>query len=174
VPAAALDHLFRNGFLDIASPLVATAQHQFLQLTYLDVSFGQLESLSPLRFFPHLDTLVADQNRLQSLHTCPELPVLATLSLNNNEFEGLSELLPDALAKFPTLVGLSHSFFWSQRTVHGTTGSGHTGVCSQFVNDLPPRTLSARSIPHYDAFRVPPSYPRTRIRTHTVLHPRVH
>jgi hypothetical protein len=50
-----------------AAHLAVNAQQQFTQLTYLDVSFGQLDALSPLRFFPNLDTLVADQNCFRSL-----------------------------------------------------------------------------------------------------------
>lgn len=52
--------------------------------------------------------MVADQNRLRSLATCPELVSLTTLSLNNNELEDdLGLLLSDAASKFPALVFLS-------------------------------------------------------------------
>ena len=103
----ALDHLFQHGFFDPDIPMQPSVRLQFKELRYLDLSFGQLTTLSPLRWFPNLDTLVADQNRFRSLATCPELASLTTLSLNNNDLEDLTLLLSDAASKFPALVFLS-------------------------------------------------------------------
>ena len=103
-----LDHLFRHGFLSEQAGLVYdNFRKRCCQLTYLDISYGGLTSFSSLRLFINLDTLVADQNLFSSLATCPALPSLKTLSLNNNDVQDLRHCLTDVQFKLKSLVFLS-------------------------------------------------------------------
>ena len=103
-----LDQLFRHGFLSNSAGVVLEDFHQRCgQLTYLDISFGNLRSLSSLRRFTNLDTLVTDQNQLESMATCPALPNLKTLSLNNNSIKNLHLCLTDVQHKLSSLIFLS-------------------------------------------------------------------
>eukprot|EP00039_Didymoeca_costata_P005593 m.82784 g.82784 ORF g.82784 m.82784 type:complete len:781 (+) comp12887_c0_seq1:173-2515(+) len=102
-----LIHFFRFGMPPPEVQIDTTSLAVFSQLTYLDLSFGNLSSLSPIRAFQSLETLVADQNELTSIATCPTLPRLKTLTLNNNRIEDMPSFLDDAKKKFPQIAFLS-------------------------------------------------------------------
>ena len=85
-----------------------------MSIKRLDLTECGITCLENLQYFPHLETLVLDRNRLVDLTAvrCPPLPHLTTLWCNNNDinhlptFLGMSSthLAPSHLRHYPLLV----------------------------------------------------------------------
>eukprot|EP01105_Mastigella_eilhardi_P018925 TRINITY_DN4423_c0_g1_i2.p1 TRINITY_DN4423_c0_g1~~TRINITY_DN4423_c0_g1_i2.p1 ORF type:complete len:310 (+),score=61.19 TRINITY_DN4423_c0_g1_i2:430-1359(+) len=77
------------------------------QCTHLDLSFNHIVRVAHLERFTCLESLVLDNNELQSAHDFPELASLRALSLNNNHIADLGAFLDSVAGKLPRLSFLS-------------------------------------------------------------------
>jgi hypothetical protein len=73
----------------------------------VDVSYNALKSLSFLKAFPLLESVVADSNALTVLQGLPVMPSVTTVSLNDNEIDNLELLVAAIREAFPNVTYLS-------------------------------------------------------------------
>lgn len=73
----------------------------------LDLSGSNLTSLEFLSGLHNLQSLILDNNLLQSNSGFPFLPKLRTLSVNNNSIDNIEEFLDKIVPCFPSLRCLS-------------------------------------------------------------------
>jgi len=76
-------------------------------ITKVDLTECGLKDLSNLSYFPSLELLVLDKNKLESLSSCPKLIRLHTLWCNNNRISDLGNFLKEVAIKFPNIYHLS-------------------------------------------------------------------
>ena len=76
-------------------------------ITKVDLTECRIRDLSNLSYFPSLELLVLDKNKLESISTCPKLIKLHTLWCNNNCIRDLASFLRDVAVKFPNIYHLS-------------------------------------------------------------------
>jgi len=92
---------------DLTSLPLHIAQKYGKTVTRLDLSFNAIEKLEHLGHFAHLQSLVADNNRISSDQNFPKLDGLKTLSVNNNNITDLKEFIASIRDKFPNITFLS-------------------------------------------------------------------
>lgn len=71
------------------------------------VIFVAYRDLTGLSVFSSLDSLVLDKNELMDLNTCPSIPTLKTLWVNNNNICDLVSFMDEVVNKFPNLEYIS-------------------------------------------------------------------
>ena len=76
-------------------------------ITKVDLTECGIRDLSNLSYFPSLELLVLDKNRLDGISTCPKLARLHTLWCNNNRITDLGNFLKEVAIKFPNIYHLS-------------------------------------------------------------------
>ncbi|KAJ3440115.1 leucine-rich melanocyte differentiation-associated protein [Anaeramoeba flamelloides] len=77
------------------------------KVTSLDLSHNSLTKLEGLSSFPNLESLVVDNNVLESPLKFPKLKKLKTLWVNKNQLKDLEQLLSSVKTCFPSLRYLS-------------------------------------------------------------------
>jgi len=73
----------------------------------IDLTETNIRNFDNLRFFTKVETVILDKNGLSDLSTCPALPTLHTLWVNNNNISDLPAFFDDVSKKFPALQYLS-------------------------------------------------------------------
>jgi len=76
-------------------------------ITKVDLTECGIQDLSNLMYFPSLESLVLDKNKLESISSCPRLVKLHTLWCNNNRITDLGNFLREIAIKFPNIYYLS-------------------------------------------------------------------
>mmetsp|Transcript_1671 Transcript_1671/g.2387 ORF Transcript_1671/g.2387 Transcript_1671/m.2387 type:complete len:245 (-) Transcript_1671:274-1008(-) len=76
--------------------------------TYLSLKWNSISNLTKLDSFPVLETLILDQNSLTGIpSSCPILPTVTTLWVNNNKIKDLLSFVEEVRKSFPNLQYLS-------------------------------------------------------------------
>ena len=90
-------------YQDLEEIPIETAREKGTQTRSLDLTENMIKDGGNLSFFTNLDSLVLDKNDMEELVNFPPIPSLKTLSLNNNSFEDLHEVMDVICEKYPNL-----------------------------------------------------------------------
>ena len=104
---------------------------------HLDFSAGKLRSLAGIDIFANLETIIVDNNLLDSLSSAGTIPSVRTLSLNFNAVYCLDAVLTCIHEKFPKLTFLSllgNPCCASE--LYGSTTNQYEAYCAKVADTL--------------------------------------